>query len=72
MTFELKPKRFPGIFDQRIAKEVHDEFSESSEQLNFFFAAVASCSPHLYSQILKEKVGCLILLVTKNSIFYHF
>ena len=55
MTFELKPKRFPRIFDQRIAKEFHDEFPESSEQLNFFFAAVASCSPHLYSQILKEK-----------------
>ena len=72
MTFELKPKRFPRIFDQRIAKEFHDEFPESSEQLNFFFAAVASCSPHLYSQILKEKSYTLLFCDCGKVIWIEF
>ena len=55
MTFELKPKRVPKVFDQRIAQEIYNLFSENSEKLRNFFASVASCSPYLYSQILKEK-----------------
>ncbi|MFL2795044.1 MAG: glutamine-synthetase adenylyltransferase [Paracoccaceae bacterium] len=55
MKFELKPKRVPKVFDQRIAQEIYNLFSESSEKLRTFFASVASCSPYLYSQIVKEK-----------------
>ena len=55
MTFELKPKRVPKVFDQRIAQEIYNLFPENSEKLRNFFASVASCSPYLYSQILKEK-----------------
>ena len=55
MKFELKPKRFPKVFDQRIAQEIYNLFPESSEKLRTLFASVASCSPYLYSQIVKEK-----------------
>ena len=55
MTFEWKPKRVPKIFDQRIAQEVYNLFPESSEYLRNFLAAVASCSPYLYSQLIKDK-----------------
>ena len=55
MTFELKPKRVPKVFDQRIAQEIYNLFPENSKKLRNFFASVASCSPYLYSQILKEK-----------------
>ena len=55
MTFEWKPKRVPKIFDQRIAQEVYNLFPESSEYIRNFFAAVASCSPYLYSQLIKDK-----------------
>ena len=55
MTFELKPKRVPKVFDQRIAQEIFNLFPENSEKLRTFFASVASCSPYLYSQMLKEK-----------------
>ena len=55
MKFELKPKRVPKVFDQRIAQEIYNLFPESSEKLTTLFASVASCSPYLYSQIVKEK-----------------
>jgi Glutamine synthetase adenylyltransferase len=55
MEFELRPKRVPKVFDQRIAQEIYNLFPESSEKLRMFFASVASCSPYLYSQIVKEK-----------------
>ena len=55
MKFELKPKRVPKVFDQRIAQEIYNLFPKSSEKLRTFFASVASCSPYLYSQIVKEK-----------------
>jgi len=66
MTFELEPKRVPKIFDQRIAEEVTNAFSESPKNLRNFFAAVASCSPFLYSQILKEKRWLLDVIKDKN------
>ena len=66
MTFELEPKRVPKIFDQRIAEEVTNAFSESPKNLRNFFAAVASCSPFLYSQILKEKRWLLDIIEDKN------
>ena len=59
MKFELKPKRVPKVFDQRIAQEIYNLFPESEEKLRIFFASVASCSPYLYSQILKEKTWLL-------------
>ncbi len=55
MTFEFKPERIPKIFDQRIANEVYDLFPEFPENLRNFFAATASCSPFLFSQIQNER-----------------
>ena len=66
MTFELKPKRVPKVFDQRIAQEICNLFPENSEKLRTFFASVASCSPYLYSQILKEKTW-LVNTVSNND-----
>ena len=66
MTFELKPKRVPKVFDQRIAQEICNLFPEKSEKLRTFFASVASCSPYLYSQILKEKTW-LVNTVRNND-----
>ncbi len=66
MTFELKPKRVPKVFDQRIAQEIYNLFPESEEKLRFFFASVASCSPFLYSQIVKEK-SWLVNTVRNND-----
>ena len=66
MTFELEPKRVPKIFDQRIAEEVTSAFSESPKDLRNFFAAVASCSPFLYSQILKEERWLQNIIDDKN------
>ena len=66
MTFELKPKRVSKVFDQRIAQEIFNLFPESSEKLRNFFASVASCSPYLYSQILKEK-SWLVNTVRNND-----
>ena len=66
MTFELKPKRVPKVFDQRIAQEICNLFPENSEKLRTFFAAVASCSPYLYSQMLKEKTW-LVNTVSNND-----
>ena len=55
MTFEFKPERIPKIFDQRIADEIYDLFPEFPENLRNFFAATASCSPFLFSQIQNER-----------------
>lgn len=66
MTFELKPKQVPKVFDQRIAQEICNLFPESSEKLRIFFASVASCSPYLYSQILKEKTWLLNTVRNKD------
>ena len=66
MTFELKPKRVPKVFDQRIAQEICNLFPESSEKLRIFFASVASCSPYLYSQIQKEKTWLLNTVRNKD------
>ena len=66
MNFELKPKRIPKVFDQRIAQEIYNLFPESEEKLRFFFASGASCSPHLYSQILKEKSWLLNTVSDQN------
>ena len=55
MTFEFKPERIPKIFDQRIANEVYDLFPEFPKNLRNFFAATASCSPFLFSQIQNER-----------------
>ena len=66
MKFELKPKRIPKVFDQRIAQEIYNLFPGSEEKLRIFFASVASCSPYLYSQILKEK-SWLVRTVSDND-----
>ena len=66
MTFELKPKRVPKVFDQRIAQEICNLFPESSEKLRTFFASVASCSPYLYSQMLKEKTWLVNTVSNKD------